>query len=138
MNRILTFHYHDIAGNAARMLPAYYMDADYEPVAVRIHAESAPLVDAKFDIFCDGVSIFTNKAATIIDKTSGVRTVNTPDTTVVLTAGENSEELAERFTETPIEKGTWLYCNMVDAGGGKNFTVQLELRQVSEDESQED
>ncbi|KKL95081.1 hypothetical protein LCGC14_1858220, partial [marine sediment metagenome] len=50
----------------------------------------------------------------------------------------NSDTLAEDFNNIPIEKGSWVHCNMVSAGGGKNFTVQLELHQVSEDEEGED
>jgi len=42
-----------------------------------------------------------------------------------------SEEVAERFTETPISEEDWVYCNLVDTGGGGNFTVQLELTPLS-------
>ena len=73
-----------------------------------------------------------------MDRTTGVITPGTPDTTVGLPAGENLEEIAENFNDNTIEKGSLVYCNLVDAGGGRNFTVQLELRQVSEDDEQDD
>lgn len=139
MNRLLIFHYHDRVGNNTRMAPsAYYMDAEYAKVAVRIYAEVAPDRDAKVDIFDDGASIFTNHATTHINRATGVRTVEAEDTTVSLPAGQNLDEMAEDFNATPIAKGSLVYCNLVNAGGGKNFTVQLELSQLSEDDERED
>jgi hypothetical protein len=136
--RILTFHNQDTVGNETRIGPTYYIEADYEKVAVRIYAETAPTRDAEIDIFDDGVSIFNSRASTHISLPSGFRTVTSDKTTAVLAGGENSEVDAEDFNDTPIEKGSWIHCNLVDAGGGKNFTVQLELRQVSEDDERED
>jgi len=139
MNRFLVWHYHDSVGNETRMAPsAYYIDADYAKVAVRIYAETAPLSDAEIDIFDDGTSIFRSNAFTKFNLSTARRTVVSDTTTVVLVKGQNSDEVAENFNDTPIEEGSWVYCNLVDAGGGSNFTVQLELRQVSEDEELED
>lgn len=139
MNHMLVFHYHGQSGVDVRMSPsAYYIEADYEKVAVRIYTETAPTSDAEFDIFDDGVSIFNSRASTLINVSTGVRTVVSDSTTIVLPAGQNSDEAAEDFNTTPIERGSWVYCNLVNAGGGKNFTVQLELRQVSEDDEGDD
>ncbi len=135
MNRILVFHHHESAGNAIRMAPsAYFMDSEYEKVAVRIYAERAPDRDAKFDILADGVSIFNNRANKAIHPTSGVDITGDAATEAILTAGQNSEELAGDFNASTIEKGSWVSCNLVDAGGGSNFTVQLELQHLSEEE----
>jgi len=41
-DRILTWHRHKIDGDETRIGPTYYMDAEYEPLAVRIYAETAP------------------------------------------------------------------------------------------------
>lgn len=135
MNKTLVFHYHDGVGNEARMAPsAYYMDADYEPVAVRIYAEDAPLWDAEIDIFDDGVTIFKDRAAITYKNSSRTDyTSGTPVTESILGEDQNSEEFAEDFKDTPIAQGSWVYCNLVDAGGGKNFTVQLELKEISEE-----
>lgn len=139
MNRLLTFHYHRSAGKEVRMAPsAYYMDAEYDKVAVRIYAEVAPANDAKIDIFDDGVSIFTDNTDRRVSRATGAITVPSGVTAVVLSAGQNSEEYAEDFNDTLIEEGSWVYCTLADSGGGENFSVQLELRQVSEDEEEKD
>jgi len=132
MNRFLTFHIHGTSGNEARMAPsAYYLEADCSLSAVRIYAEDAPVRDAHFDIFDDGTTIFINSASTSYDRTSGVRTVGTALTTAVLSAGENAAEIAGDFVQETIESDSWVYCNLVDAGGGRNFTVQLELAELT-------
>ncbi len=134
MNRILRFHCHETSGNTVRLAPsAYYMDADYDKVAVRLYAEKAPLRDAKFNIYDDGVSIFSNQTFKKYNYSSGVDETGADKYEVSLPKGQNSEEIAETFNSTQIEEGSWVWCNMVDAGDGKNFTVQLELHQVSED-----
>ena len=134
MNRLLVFHYHETAGNEVLMAPAYYIDADYEKVAVRIHANTAPTREAKIDILDDGVSIFADQGQQSVHLTTGVISTLGSGTSATLAAGENSEESAEDFAEGNIEEGSWLTCKLVNAGGGKNFTVQLELHQVSEDD----
>ncbi len=62
-DRTLTwYHQGGVRGDESRTGETYYLDVDYEPVAVRIHAETAPdLGDAQFDIRADGVSIFANQ-----------------------------------------------------------------------------
>ena len=138
MNRILIFHYHDTAGNEKRMAPAYYMDAEYDKVAVRIYAETAPLRDAIFNIYNDGVSIFSNRTSRAWDISTGEEITGAADTNVCLAAGDNSDEMADDFNNITIEEGSFVYCNLIDTGGGKNFTVQLELSPLSEGESGED
>jgi len=108
---------------------AYYAETDLMPVAVRIYAERAPSANAKFDIFDDGVSIFTNTAAQLWNS-SGVQIANAADTTIGLAAGQATEELAERFTDTIIDAGSWVYATIPTSGGGKNFTVILELEAI--------
>jgi len=139
VNRLLVFHYHETSGNEVRMAPsAYYMDGEYNKVSVRIYAENAPVRDAKIDIFDDGVSIFNDRSNRAFNFATGVVIPKTAETYAVLAVGQNSEDVAEDFNDTLIAKESWVYCNLVDAGGGKNFTVQLELHQVSEDETGDD
>ena len=138
MNRIFTFHLHETSGNQAVMLPSYFVNAEYEPVAVRIHAVTAPIREAKIDILDDGVSIFNDQGSQHVNKTTGVISTVGSGTAVTLAAGENYEESAEDFLDSTIEVGSILTCNLVDSGGGRNYTVQLELHQVSEDDDRED
>ena len=132
----LIFHLHDTAGNNTRMAPsAYYMEADFIPVNVRIYAEDAPPRDAKIDIFDDGTSIFENRASTSTNKSTGVVTVQAAATEAILMAGETEADLAGNLnTEMVIEEGSWVYCNLVDSGGGRNFMVQLELERLEAEE----
>ena len=133
------FHIHGTSGNEVRMAPsAYYMDAEYDKVAVRIYSEDAPLRDAKFNIYNDGVSIFSNRTNKAYNVTTGVDITGADVYEAILPAGQNSEEIAEDFNDSVIAEGSWVWCDLVDAGGGNNFTVQLELHQVSEDEEGED
>ena len=134
MNRILVWHHEGAIGNNERIGPTYYMDADYEPLAVRLHAETAPGREAEFDIFDDGVSIFENRKSTKINTTTGVRTVVSDKTTAVLGEDESSSDIAGNLLESTIEEGSWVHCNLVDTGDGKNFTVQLELRRLHGDD----
>jgi hypothetical protein len=59
-DRILTWYFGDTAQ------PSYYMEKDYVPVNVRLHAVTAPAVDElEVDITDDGVSIFANQSRTV-------------------------------------------------------------------------
>jgi len=140
MNRILVFHSKD--NTEDRIGPTYYMDAEYDKVAVRIYAETAPARDAKIDIYDDGVSIFADRSSSTLDSDSTpgypVFTAGTAKTYAVLPEGQNSEDIADDFNSTLIEEGSWVYCELEDSGEGENFTVQLELHPVSEGESGED
>lgn len=134
MNRLLVFHLHETSGNQARMAPsAYYIEADYEPVSIRLYAEVAPTRDAKFDIYDDGVSVFSDRGMESVSKTTGVISTLGAGTYITLPANTNSDEMAEDFNDNTIEVGSWVYCNLIDSGGGKNFTVIFELRPLSED-----
>lgn len=125
--RILTFHQKEVSGGGLRIGPTYYIEADYAPIAVRIHAEVAPTRDAEVDIFDDGVSIFNNKTPTVLNSTSGQDETGVAVTTAKLSKNYDQEELAGDFATSLIAEGSWVHCNLVDAGGGRNFTVQLEL-----------
>ncbi len=126
MNKFLTFHIHERAGNRTRMSPsAYYIDADYDKVAVRIYAEKAPVNDAEFDIYDDGVSIFSNRTPVVYNLTSGVDETGVSVTYMVLPAGETTDEMADDFTEDAIAEGSWVYCDIISGGDGRNLTVQL-------------
>jgi len=132
MNRILTFHYKGALGHETRIGPTYYIEADYSKVAVRVYAEEAPSVDTGIDIYDDGVSIFADTASGTWDNATGMAP-GTPVTRIILGAGQNSDVYAADFNKNIIEQGSWVYCNLVGAGGGKNFSVHLELEGVSED-----
>src|SRR3989304_507970 len=102
-DRVLIWH-HDgtIRGDETRIGPTYYMEADYEVLKVRIHAETAPSIDdAEFDIKADGVSIFANRTPTPEDAVGRVAST-TLTTTAVLSKGDNYEEDAEDFSEEDL------------------------------------
>ena len=74
MDRILTFHHHG-SGQDIRMAPfMYYTNAEYEKVAVRIHAKDAPNTEAEINIYVDGVSIFNEREDSVYNRTTGVAT----------------------------------------------------------------
>ena len=109
MKTTYTFHVHRNAGSSDRMAPSgIYVTEDCEPLAIRLYAEQAPLAPATFDVYDDGDSILSRYAT--------------------LAAGQNGDELADNFiTSTMIDAGSWLSCDMLDAGGGYNFTLQLDV-----------
>ncbi len=134
--RILTFHHQEPIGNETRIGPTYYIEADYIPTAVRIYAEFAPVRDAKINIFDDGVTIFENRTPKVINNTSGKDETGVATVEAVLSSGCHSTEFSGNLKEDPIEEGSWVHCNLVDAGGSRNFTVHLEVKRLSsEDES---
>jgi len=131
MNKTITFHYHGTSGASVRMSPSgCYLEGEYDKVRVRIYAAGAPIRDASFEILADGESLFTS--LTSVDS-NGVPT-GTSNAVIVLPANTNGEELADDFNSETLGDGAWVYCNMLDAGGGSNFAVELELEQLSEDE----
>jgi hypothetical protein len=143
-DRILTFHSNPIGGDGDRIGATFYMEADYDPIAVRIHAEGAPdYSNARIDIFDDDVSIFTNQAASCIQSksTKGPTVISdTEDTSISLMQGDNTDEIAERLNGDSIDEGSWVYCKLVTSGGGrcKNLSVHLELAKISEDDESPD
>jgi len=139
MNRILTWHLSSVGSKEERVGPAYFIETDYVPVAVRIHAEIAPhLTDAAFDIFDDGVSIFADRGSKVKNHITGAILSDVSTTTVLLMKGETEEVDAEDFKEyLHIEKGSWVTCEVKEGGQGKNFSVHLELLRVEEEEETE-
>ena len=139
-DRVLTFHRESGAG-AGRMGPAYFIEADYTPTTVRIHSEETPTVGAaEFDIFDDGVSIFDNRASIIkaLPSRRGPTTSQGTSTTVVLSEGDSVEEMAEDFNDNVIERGSWVTCELFKSGNGRNYTVLLELRKLTEDDEEDE
>ena len=138
--RVLTWNALKSDGNLYSIGATYYIEADYEPVAVRIYAEVAPDVeDAEFNIYDDGTTIFGDRSSSTYYPMGGIEIQATPVTTILLMKGENNEVIAEDFKAgLLIEEGSWISCNLIKDGGGKNFTVHLELSKVSEDDEGED
>jgi hypothetical protein len=116
------------------LLPAYYMDADYEPVEVRIYADSVPKVNAaKFDILNDGVSIFNDKTEVANSTELFYQMHHVPDTTVELAATQSSDTMVEDFKNgVMLDEGTWVTCKVTDDSGARNVTIQLELQEMTE------
>ncbi len=137
-DRILTWSVKRCDGNPTTILPAYYMESEYTPTAVRIYAETAPTVDdAEFEILDDGVSIMNDHQysySTYAANTAvytGVYTIHLPINSTV-------DEMAEDFREEVIAAGSWVTCQIRQDGGGKNFTIQMELDKVSESDEDTD
>ncbi len=131
-NRTLTWNALSADGNKLSIGATYYIDAEYEPIAVRIYAEKAPDVeDAEFNIYDDGVTIFADRSSPTFYITGGVETVADPVTNLVLEKGENSNDAAQDFLESlELVKGSWISCNLIKDGGGRNFSIHLELTEV--------
>jgi hypothetical protein len=133
-DRILVWQCFSAAGNKWHIGPTYYLEADYAPLAVRIIAEQAPTVeDAEFDIYDDGISIFVDNAHKYRHTRTGQIESDGAETEIKLMVNESSEPYAEDFIEdTILEEGSWITCNCVKDGGGRNFTVSLELEKQTE------
>ena len=134
MNKTLTFHYHGTSGNEASLSPAYSLLSDIDPLAVSIYAVKSPIRDARIDIYADGVSIFQNRTSEDFNETTGANQTGAADTTVVLTAGENSSDFTGNLSGENIVSGTWITCKLIDAGGGADFTVNLEVSVIAEED----
>jgi hypothetical protein len=133
-DKVLTFHTEKVDGNTAYIGAAYYMEADCEKVAVRIHAATAPNNgDAQFDIEVEGASIIRDRKDYVIQQMGVASTFNqTATTTIVLPKGDNYEEMAGDFaSDAAIEDGSWVRCKLVNANGANNITVQLELDAIA-------
>ncbi len=137
-DRILTWSCKRCEGNPTVLLPAYFLEGDYTPTAVRIYADTAPDVeDAEFEIYDDGVSSMNDKDYNY--STYAANTATYSGTYEIhLPKGENIDEMAEDFNNTSIEKGSWITCAIRKDGGGKNFTVQLELEKLSESDEDDE
>ncbi len=130
--RTLTWNSLTDGGNKMSIGATFFIDAEYEPIAVRIYAEQAPDVeDAEFNIFDDGVTIFADRSSPTFYVTGGVETEADAVTNIVLAKGENSNDAAHDFDESLVlEKGSWISCNLIKDGGGRNFSIHLELSKV--------
>ena len=133
-DRVITWHIPDNAN--AISLPRYYMDADYEKVALRIYAEVAPTQgDFSLDIQADGVSIFNNQP-TYTFTTAGQRS-EIPTVTPVVNTNENDnadDEGADMNGEL-IPQGSWLAVTKVDLKGSRGISINLLLNKIDENES---
>ena len=130
MDRVLTWHF----PRGVRESPAYYMETDYQPLAVRIYAEGPPSGgDLQVDIFDDGASIFANHAGTLpYPGTAAPFYPQGPNTWASLLKGETEELDAEDFGSQEIEVGSKVTCSLGDTGGAQNITVHLELSKADE------
>lgn len=126
-----------IKGDGETVLPAYFLEAEYAPLAVRIRAETAPSTsDATFDIFDDGVSIFANhKARPVYYRFASDSTDYSDNTKIILPQYDSVEEDAEYFKPNlVIAQGSWITCQIYHSGSGRNFSVHLELEKLSEND----
>jgi hypothetical protein len=133
-DRILTWSCKRCDGNPTVMLPAYYLEKDFDPVAVRIRAESAPTAsEAVFEIYADGVPIMNDYSFSYSDYIIDTQHYS-GNYDFTLTKTETTDDMADDFNGNSLEAGTWVTCVIKEDGSGKNFTVQLELDEVANDE----
>ena len=129
-NLILTWSAYKDHGNRRAMMPsAYYMDTDYVPIAVRLYAEFTPEIeDAEFNIYDDGVTLLTDRSTKKFNVTSGTFEAD-PETNVAISKGENTEVFTGDLKDTIIAESSWVSCNIIKDGGGRNFTSNLNWNQ---------
>jgi len=112
-SRILTWYYRGVDPE----MPAYYLERDYTPAHIRVYAKKEPSGgDLQVDIKDDGTSILASYA--------------------FLPKGDNLEEDAEDFldTESIMEVGSVVTCDVVVTNGADGITVQLELLSLNDEE----
>ena len=108
-DRILVWYLEGVIGDGTEQGPAYYMDRDYVPDALRVMAKRvADADDFTADIKDDGVSILSRRARML--------------------KGAKTEVDAEEFPSPPvlIEAGSLITLDVTSAGA-KGITIQLEL-----------
>mgnify|MGYP001586742525 CR=1 FL=1 len=137
--RILTWTF-DRHPSGGVMLPAFYMETDYEPVAVRVYAESLPKVtDAKFDILVDGVSIFSDMSEVKNSVDVNYQHQHVPTTSIELPASASEDTMAENFKDgLTLNAGSWVTCKVTNDGGARNVSIHLELITVSESDEDDE
>ncbi len=131
-DRVLTWHAPERTGDGLRIGPAFYMDEDYTPGAVRLQVETAGRVlDAEVDILDDGVTIFADRTTTqqVSTSTKGPTTSRgAAKTTAVLVEGDTVEEGEDSFVAgVTLLKGSWVTCKVTKYGDAKNLSVHLEM-----------
>jgi len=138
-NRILTWSFNRFPEGGV-LSPAHYIETDYAPVAVRIHADSMPKVtDAKFNIFNDGVSIFRDTTEVVNSHDINYQMRHVPTTDIELVAGDASDLMAEDFRDGLVfEAGSWVTCKVTSDGGARNVSINLELQPVSDSEEEDE
>lgn len=130
MDRCLTWHF-PVGGD--KSVPTYYAETDYEPVAVRIYAETPPTAgDLEVDILADGVSIFNDHAVTHEATPTVMKHSDPANTYVILPKGDNLETDAEDFIGGYIAESSLVTCSLGQTGGASNITVHLELNKMDE------
>ena len=108
-DRILVWYMENIDRDGVDMGPAFYIEQDYTPVAVRVMARrSADASNLQFTIKDDGVTIFSRQGT--------------------LTKGATLDDAAEELPKNPprIAEGSLVTLD-VTPNGAKGITVQLEL-----------
>lgn len=131
-DRILLWHIrsHDDLSS----LPRFFMDADYEKVALRVYADTAPVTDdLAVDIQADGVSIFNNLPTNTFT-TLGHR-ITIPTTTPILNKGENEETEIQDLNGELIPNSSWVTLVLSELQGAKGITIQLELNRIDQEDS---
>lgn len=115
MNRILTWFIPEMVGVGTRQGPTFYLERDYEPVAMQVYARIAPAgTDLTFNIRDDDVSIMSSDAR--------------------LPVGANTDDMAEDWDEflSTLDEGSWLSLDITNHGNAKDITVQLELSSLDD------
>lgn len=128
-DRILVWHEPGSPGADKRIGPTFYIEADYKPAEVRLHAEYPPVNgDMEVTIYDDGVSIFENHSGKI--PVAGVPTYISEATTAVLPKGQTKDDNSGEFATKEIAEGSWVHCIVTKSNGARNITVQLELEKA--------
>ncbi|MFA4835552.1 MAG: hypothetical protein WC749_05750 [Dehalococcoidia bacterium] len=119
MDRVLTWHLASFIEGTEAQGPTYYMEKDYDPGHVRIHARIAPDGgDFKADIRVDGVSVFTSEYATLYED-------------------ETLADEAEDYDNAAFPEGSLVTCHVMAVNGAKDVTIHLELAAVEQTVSAE-
>ena len=116
MKRYLTWYVEATSGDLTSQGPVYCLDDDYDPFTVRAHIKGKPATadEFRYDIKCDGVSIFTVKP--------------------IIAKGVTSEEVTEGFVQgMTLDKYSYVTLDLTDPNGATGITITLELTSVSED-----
>lgn len=112
-DRILTWYLENLERDGVEQGPAYYIERDYVPVALRVLVRGKPDAgNLTFDIKDDGVTILAS--------------------TGFVGKGDTREPDAETFPRRPatIQKDSIVTFDITSSGGAKGISVHLELDAV--------